>query len=303
MRILFAIAHYFHPGPNMGSGTDSGKGAAGHGSQRRDPTPRLRALTAGISALHLHFGPGQGVIRIADRTLQPANHRAHGGRDNDMDVLVCTTKGRHLLDALPLDKDLYTHVATDAEPTALGFACAGALRDRLGIYDWYCFLEDDLILHDPALFAKLAWFTEQAGDACLLQANRFEAPATGPWRKVYIDGDLAPRVTAPFCDPAQVPPVRGTHLGRPLAFQGARNPHSGCYFLNARQMETLAARPDLTEPTDAFVGPLESAATLRLMQTFRVYKTLPEHMDFLEIQHAGAAFASLIGTKVRVPGS
>lgn len=289
MRILFAIAHYFHPG--------SGK----HGSIRHDPAPRLRSLTACISALHLNYGPGQGVIRIEDRTLQPANNRHDGGRANDIDVLVCTTGDRHLLGSLSLDKALYTHAATTAEPTALGFACAGLLRERLGIYDWYCYLEDDLILHDPALFAKLAWFNTLADDGCVLQPNRFEAPASGPWRKVYIDGDLAGRVTEPFCNPGAAEPVRGDYLGHAVTFKGARNPHSGCWFLNAAQMEALAARPDLAEPADAFVGPLESAATLRLMQTFTIYKTAPEHMDFLEIQHAGASFASLIGTKVRVP--
>lgn len=293
MRILFAIAHYFHPG------TDTDK--AGHGSMRRDPAPRLRALTACVSALHLHYGSSQGVIRISDRTLQPANRPADNGDGHGIDVLVCTTRGRHLLDQLPLSKNLYTHAATNAEPTALGFACAEALRERLGIYDWYCYLEDDLVLHDPDLFRKLAWFTELAGDHGLLQPNRFEAPANGPWRKVYIDGDLADRVTAPFCDPSAASPVRGGHLGRTITFSGARNPHSGCYFLNARQMEALAKRPDLAEPSEAFVGPLESAATLRIMQEFTVYKTTPEHMDFLEIQHAGTAFASLIGTKVKVP--
>ena len=294
MRILFAIAHYFHPGP--------AKGKAGHGSLGRDPAPRLRALATCISALHLHYGPGQGVIRIADRTLQPANT----ARGSDIDVLVCTTDGRHLLDRParaihPGQEPLYPRGHRQAEPTALGFACAAALRERLGIYDWYCYMEDDIILHDPALLRKLAWFTSLAGDHCLLQPNRFEAPGRGPWRKVYIDGDLAGRVTAPFCDPGAAPAVSGDCLGRTVTFQGARNPHSGCWFLNARQMEMLAARPDMAEPSEAFVGPLESAATLRIMQAFTVYKTTPEHMDFLEVQHAGAAFASLIGNTVKVP--
>ncbi len=292
MRICFAIAHYFHPDP-------PGKG--GHGSLRAAPAPRAQALAATIAALHANYGPGQAAIRIADRTLQPANQDLpHCGAD--IDVLVCTTGGRHLLDSLPLQKDLYTHMATQAEPKALGFACAEALRERLGIYDWYCYLEDDLILHDPLLFDKLAWFASMAGDNRLLLPNRYEAPAAGPWRKVYIDGPLAGRVTAPFLTPDDAPDVRGAFLGRPIAFERAANPHAGCWFLNARQMQTLAARPDMAEPDDAFVGPLESAATLRILQTFAIYKTTPGHMAFLEIQHAGSAFASLIGTTVKVPG-
>ena len=55
------------------------------------------------------------------------------------------------------------------------------LRDRLlaGDGDYFCYLEDDLILGDPWLFRKLAWFTREFGDDCLLQPNRYE-PAQEP---------------------------------------------------------------------------------------------------------------------------
>jgi hypothetical protein len=48
----------------------------------------------------------------------------------------------------------------------------------------------------------------------------------------------------------------------------------------------------------SFVGPLESAATLGIMKTFRIYKTSPEQASFLEIQHFGTGFLRLIGGQV-----
>jgi hypothetical protein len=48
----------------------------------------------------------------------------------------------------------------------------------------------------------------------------------------------------------------------------------------------------------SFVGSLESAATLGIMKTFRIYKTSPEQASFLEIQHFGTGFLGLIGGQV-----
>jgi hypothetical protein len=291
MRLLFAIPHHFDPEP--------GKPKAGkHGSLRRDPAPRVEALSACVSALHQHFGPRQCVLDIATKTAQPAAQDLAA----EVDVLICTTQGRHLLDKLALPKDLWQHHATQAEPLLLGFECQAALAERLGIYDWYCYLEDDLILHDPLFFAKLAWFASYAGDGALLQPNRFERARSGPFHKSYVDGDLAPRVTAPFQDVADRPRLTGLFLDRTVHFDRARNPHSGCYFLNARQMERFANHPAFLRRDDTrFVGPLESAATLGVMQAFRVYKPAPPCAGFLEVEHHGTSFLSLVGTVVSIP--
>jgi hypothetical protein len=284
MRILVTIAHYFRAG-----GAPTGYDRT-HASMGKDPRPRLRALTACITALHDLYAGGQCTINIAKRVTEPANP----GTAGEVDVVVCTTRGQHLLGQLPVANSFYRHRATDAEPLLLGFECQAVLRDHLGRYDYYCYLEDDLILRDPWFFLKLAWFNRQAGDSNLLQPNRYEVGPHPFVRKAYIDGDMHPRATARFQDVSKGVPLRGKVLDVPVAFRRALNPHSGCYFLAARQMEHWAKQPYFLDRDTSFIGPLESAATLGVMKTFAVYKPALECAAFLEIEHYGTAFLGLI---------
>lgn len=288
MRILFAIAHYFKP-----------TAQARYASQSSNATARLQALSANIAALHQLFGPSQRMIHIGQRSAFPANQP----QSHQIDIVICTTQNHHLLNQLALSEHSYQHHPTQAEPMLLGFECQAVLRERLGEYDYYCFLEDDLILHDPWFFVKLNWFTRMAGNHCLLQPNRYEVCPQGTVSKAYIDGDLAPRVTAPFQNPQEHRELRGQILEMPITFRRALNPHSGCYFLNAAQMADWASQPDFLDRDTSFVGPLESAATLGIMKTFRVYKTAPEQAGFLEVQHYGKKFISLIGHNVALKAS
>jgi hypothetical protein len=284
MRILFTIAHFFNP-----------QGSGKHGSQRKDPRPRASALSANITALHQLFGKSQGVIDIAQRLAMPANQSV----SDEIKVVVCTTGDCHILSQVPLPSHLYTHYPTSAEPMLLGFECQAVLRDALGQYDYYCFLEDDLILHDPWFFVKLGWFNRQVGAFSLLQPNRYET-SSGKVHKVYIDGDLRPRVTAPFQNVQDKPELMGKIMEMPVCFRRALNPHSGCYFLNADQMEHWANQPHFLDRDTSFIGPLESAATLGVMKTFKIYKPAPAQASFLEIQHFGTGFLGLIGGQVGI---
>jgi hypothetical protein len=67
----------------------------------------------------------------------------------------------------------------------------------------------------------------------------------------------------------------------------ANNPHAGCFLLSAEQMEHWADQPHFLDRKARFVGPLESAATLGILRTFRIYKPSPQNANFLEIEHAG----------------
>jgi hypothetical protein len=283
MRILFTIAHFFNP-----------DGQGKHASQRKDPRPRLLALRQSISALHQLFGKSQSTINIGKQLAFSANQP----QAYDLDIVICTTQGHHLLNQLCLPSHFYQHHSTQVEPLLLGFECQAVLQDYLEKYDYYCFLEDDLILHDPWFFVKLNWFTQQAGDMSLVQPNRYEVSTHSLTYKAYIDGDLAERVTAPFQNVREKPELNGKIMGMPIKFRRALNPHSGCYFLNANQMAYWAKKPYFLDRDASFVSSLESAATLGIMKTFRVYKTISEQASFLEIQHNGIGFIRLIGQKV-----
>lgn len=288
MRILFTIAHFFKP-------DSKGK----HASQRKDPRPRTIALSQSIAALQQLFGKSQSIINIGQRLAYPANQP----QESELDIIICTTQDCHILNHLSLPSHFYKHHPTQAEPLLLGFECQAVLRDCLGKYDYYCFLEDDLIIHDPWFFIKLNWFTQQAGEQSLLQANRYEVSTQALTSKAYIDGDLLPRVTAPFQNVQEQPELNGKIMGMAISFRRALNPHSGCYFLNANQMAHWSSQPHFLDRDTSFVSPLESAATLGIMKTFRVYKTIPAQANFLEIQHFGTGFLNLIGQQVGLAAS
>src|SRR5437764_6058520 len=159
MRLLFAIPHFFDPDPVVRK----------HGSTAGDPRPRLRSLANCLAGLRQQFGRPQCVIDIGRRTTVPANHATAV----HLDVIVCTTGDRHLLGRLPLGPGYFTPRPTRADPKLLGFECHAVLRDRLGGYDFYCYLEDDLLVRDPWLFVKLRWFAARFGDQSLLMPNRY----------------------------------------------------------------------------------------------------------------------------------
>ena len=284
MRILAVIPHYFQR--QHGPAADGRR----HGSVVNDPAQRIEALSSCIAAIHQLFDPTQSIIHIARKITIAANSPLTAC----VDVVVCTTGDAHLVQHLDLGPDAFEHRPTDADPQFLGVACRSVLRDRIGLYDYYCYLEDDLILRDPWLFAKLTWFNAHLGDDRLLQPNRYEVARKGIVRKAYVDGDLADNVIGRFVDVSDDPLVKGSYLGRDISFIRAKNPHSGCFFLNARQMGTWCSRADFLDRETAFIGSLESAATLGILRAFKVYKPAIDNAAFLEVEHFGTGFVGLI---------
>ena len=283
MRILFTIPHFFNP-----------EGSGKHGSLRKDPQTRRIALTTCLTALKALYGKYQYMIDISRYQAIPANQN----NGNDVDIIVCTTQGFHLLSHIPLASDFLMHHNTNVEPMLLGFECQAVLKSCLGKYDYYCYLEDDLVLHDPWFFVKLKWFNHHTGNGNLLQPNRYEISPLGTLQKAYIDGNLNPEITAKFQNIREEPQLKGKIMDKLITFHKTYNPHSGCYFLNAEQMAEWASKPYFLDRDTSFIGPLESAATLGIMRSFRVYKPAAADASFLEIQHFGTTFLSLIGNQI-----
>jgi hypothetical protein len=282
MRMLVTIPHYYRQVDG------SARLNRLHASLAGDPAPRLAGLIGCITALRQLYGGTQRIIDQTTLRALPAN--ALGSYD--LDIVVCTTGDDHLVSRLGLPPESFRHHPTDCPPMLLGFECHAVLREGIGRYDVFASIEDDLICRDPWFFAKLAWFTGHLGDEVLLQPNRYEVRSLGFVPKAYIDGDIARHLTSKYQDLDEIPELSSTVLGVPVRFCRPANPHSGCFFLNARQMSRWASQPYFLDRDTGFIGPLESAATLGIMRTFRVYKPAAENANFLEIEHYGTGFIS-----------
>ena len=278
MKILVAMPHFFDAAIK-----------SGYGSTSSAASDRLAALTACLRGLQESVGQRQASLL--------SMHANSGGRTNgrfakvnefaakQMDIAICTTGKSHLVGkGLPLAIGFH-HVTTSVAPMLLGFYCHQVLANNLGKYDYYCYMEDDLFLSDPLFFVKLKWFSESFGNKCLLQPHRYETAGLGPLRKLYIDGPVKNDFTARWQDVSENPQLAGNVLGAEMVFERTPNPHAGCFFLNAAQMEIWAHTSHFLDGDTSFAGPLESAATLGVMKTFRAYKPALPCAGFLEIRH------------------
>ncbi len=286
MRILFAIPHYF-------AGTNAGN----YASERSAPESRARTVRQCLAALHQTFSGAQSLLDGRAQAFHPTNPRLSA----EVTIALCTTGDSHLVPQLGID--VFDHIRTHAEPRYLGFECHKLLRNGLGQYDYFAYLEDDLRITDGLFFRKLAWFTSQFGEGTVLQPNRFELIDEPLPYKLYIDGNMH---QGPVLGPDEAHRrFEVPAFGQGAVFQRIANPHSGCFFLNPAQLARWVAQPDFAEHSAAFGGPLESAATLGIMRHFRVYKPARENAAFLEIEHLdrrylGRHFWPTAGTPTRL---
>ncbi len=279
-RLLFVIPHYF------------GSGAAAFGSSDlAHREMRTNSLRACISSLHQQFGSRQQLL-LYDGSISPVNSQLHC----TVDVVVCVNKNNHLLAELGLqEKNYRVHNSNLEDPRYLGYSCYEVLRETCGSYDWYCYLEDDIVIRDPLFFNKLEQFYEITGNArYLLLPQRYELRERPEPSKLYIDGpiweDSATFLAAlrlPDCNNEFVVPFYKTNY----RMVPAENPHAGCFFLKESHLRHLLEQPWYGTPMVGYAGPLESAATMSLLALFHVFKPSFECASFLEVHHYFQKFA------------
>ena len=292
MKILVTIPHFYHPGGAQGSLKRSG----GYSSVGEDATPKINALHNCLMALLANFGNKQFTYKYEDRMLrQPADRRA----EISLEIMVVTTRLHHVLERVGISKSAYEHVALDVEPAQLGFECHRLLGERRSAYDYYCYLEDDIIINDPLIFKKLGWFSHSFGDDRLLQPNRYELAVTqAPYpEKHYIDFEYTPwtdkNTSFVHSQPTQEI-LRGSIFQEDVIFSKARNLHSGCFFLNESQLSEWINTPVFPDRDSTLFNPMDSAATLGLIKHFHLYKPAAPYLNFLEVLHHGESWTDKI---------
>ena len=281
MRILLAIVHYWDP-------SGSGK----HQSLRPNPAPRIAALQQQLLCLR-RLGSNQSMLHMADRMVYPANE----GLRHQIDIRLVTDGEHHVIEQLdPVYRPLFDQIVT--EPVSgmhLGFEAQRFLASQVDEgYDLYGYMEDDLLIHDPLFFSKLQWFCGLMGDDAVLLPQRMElAGEPHLVDRFYIDGPMHADERRSLV-PEDGPIVMADWPGGHVAFEPPQNPHAGCFFLNAGQLQHWMKQSWWLDRDCSFVSPLESAATLGLAKTFKLYKPCLSHASWLEVQHWGTSFHSLI---------
>lgn len=292
-RLVVVIPHYFGP-PTLPVMHRSASPSHQLESQRKR---RAAVLSRTIMGIHQAVGCDQYMMQLDKRRTDPAN-LAYRGR---VRVVVCTVGDHHLIQNLRLPACWYEHRVLDEPPTELGFACRQILSASIDQADWLGYLEDDLWISDALWIQKLAWFHSFAGDDALLLPNRFERSEGPLATKAYVDGDLAAGVTSRYQNLEDSPTLTAPFLGREVTFVRAKNPHAGCFFLTPKQLRYWRTQPSFDDREPAFVGPLESAATLGIMRSFRIYKSAMDNAGFLEIEHQSTQFIDQLRRPAATP--
>ena len=240
-----------------------------------------------------------GLQRQAELTVLNIHHKridhlpAHQ-TPLELQISVCTD-GKHQLDQV---LDLFgprievVRLQPDT-PRELPLACRDHLIASRAGADLLMYLEDDLVIHDPAFFDKQHWFLEKTGHRFVLMPHRYEPVHQAGLHQLLVDGPLAPQFIGRFMQP-QDNAAQGLYGGREaVSFDLTTNPHAGCFVVSAQQAEELSRQP---LPREGFVGPLETAATLTVLHRYPVMKPNLEHWRFLQVEHGHPSFRSYLNS-------
>jgi hypothetical protein len=284
MRALVVLVHYFKPEANP-------RHTSVDESRRENRTRALETVIQGYRGL---FGPAS-KLHFADRALDVSSP------DVQLDIRVLTVPNCSLLSPeFQQRQGINQTFCEPGNPRMLGFFAYRLFAKLAQDYDWFIFSEDDLLVRDPLMFDKLAWFNATFGDKRVLSPNRLEWNPKAYSLKTYVDGDISAKTFGEMTRPL---PDEDLLKARPLhsevTFQRARNPHSGFFAITKTQLAHWMAQPHWLDHDVSFVSPLESAATLGLTKTFAVYKPLTP-AAFLEVEHLDDRFSKM-GWRPRAP--
>lgn len=171
----------------------------------------------------------------------------------------------------------------DVDPMFIGFRCQDELIKRVEEFDWFVFLEDDIILHDSFILEKLEKFNTNGGsERDILLPNRYEL-----WEitKRYIDLTIETEMDWSRLSTLEIEGVK---------FSECINPHSGFFCLSKLQLKRwIESGREWKDKNLGFGGPRECAATYSLLECFSLYKPHASNLHFFEVKHYDTKYSQL----------
>jgi hypothetical protein len=280
MRLFVAIAHYFNNEEEQQAIRDLDMGSG------RWPLPRIAALNAAIVALHRYFGANA----LSINPDEAATFKSRSS--NVLDIVILTVRGNNVLEWIGIEAPAISVEYFDGDPLLLGFEAQRLMRERAGAYDIYGYMEDDLVITDPAFIDKITWFASRFGDRALLLPTRYEQSSSGTMAKVAFAPRLS-RSQREFLfrnDPQAV--LSAPWNDQIQSFRIPMNPHAGCFFVTRAQLDTWMRSPTFYDRDTSWIDPLVSAATYAPGKQFNLYAAAEPDPWFLDIEHFGVRYAA-----------
>lgn len=201
----------------------------------------------------------------------------------DLTIGVASVPGRYATAHLPeyQKQAIQVYEVGDCDPMYISYSIQDEFARRVDEFDWFLLIEDDIVLRDSFMLEKLQKFTRYYGERAILMPHRFEMRGT---TKSYIDLTIDSKLA---WDRLSTETIDG------VAFTDMTNPHSGLYCLSQKQMKLWIQSGRTWKNQDIFTGPLESAATYCLLESFTVYKPHPCNLNYFEVQHYDLKYAEM----------
>lgn len=287
-RVRVGLPHYFK----------ESEASTGYGSSRRaNRLPRTLALARCLhSLLSLARQHEDLMLDMAGclRTCGPTMRGEQLLPGLQLEIHVFTD-GEHLLsDVLErFHGQITVHKLSLPDPRQLPLACRDHLIAAEPLVDLTVYSEDDLVISDPLFFDKQRWFLASCDNKAVLMPHRYELIPGSAGRRLLPDGPLKPEFIQRFCRPQEGVATGRFHDGQQVRFDRTANPHSGMFCLNPAQVQQLRKQ---NLPRDGFVTPLETAATLTVLQHFAVLKPALPQRSFLWVEHGHPSYLSYLKT-------
>jgi hypothetical protein len=295
LRVRVGIPHFFREQP-----AESPYGSSQHGARAARGLALARCLAAlldlqrGVRDLRLHIG-GRRIEHL--EAVHPPG--AVLERPLQLEILVCTDGQHRIEEVLSLFAGRITERALVVDdPRTLALRTRDLLIREGDVADLTLYLEDDLVISDRLFLDKQAWFLAQTEERFVLMPHRYERIDRGGAGVMLIDGPLREGFIEGFCTPGVERVVGSFSGGPPVHFEVPSNPHAGCFCVSRPQVERLRGLP-LAE--EGFVGPLETAATLTVLEHLEVVKPCLADWRFLSLEHAHPAFQGYLDRFPVVP--
>jgi hypothetical protein len=99
-----------------------------------------------------------------------------------------------------------------------------------------------------------------------------------------------------------LPALTGQWNGRSQTFRLPHNPHAGCYVLTDAQLKLWIGLPSFYDRDASWVDPLVSACTYAPGKVFALYMSAEPNPWFLQIEHYGTRYSTVLAPAGQVYG-